>query len=51
MDNFFGIPTLVGFLIGGGAFARTLTYDAAYGPLLTKIGMRPAASSGAASEA
>ena len=47
MDNFFGIPMLVSYLLGGETLKRAITYENAYGPLLVKIGMRPAPSQGA----
>jgi len=47
MDNFFGIPMVVSHLLGGDALKCALTYENAYGPLLVKIGMRPAPSQGA----
>ena len=40
-DNFFGIPTLVTYLLGGATLTQSVAWETAYGPLLTKIGMRP----------
>ena len=44
MDNFFGIPMMVARIFGGAGLSRALNYDAAYGPILSKIGISLLAS-------
>jgi hypothetical protein len=38
-DNFFGVPTLALFLVGGAELRSQVTWDAAYGPLHRKLGV------------